>query len=392
MARFFVERGFIFKPLQSDDVRGCLHLPETELLRQMRVITPDGEVHGGADALLYLARALPAGNLLRTLMDLPGAKALMRRLYAFVARNRGCAAGHCTIERTRRLAPSWRAWIPLIVMTGFGLVAGRALPPWVYMWTICIALFFGFKWIVFQKSMQRGAQPHPQRTAGFLFGWIGMDAANFFRNEKLPTVPALKEWLVAWIKIAAGIGLIWIVPRWALPIDPLLAGWIGMLGLVLVLHFGFFELLALNWQRAGINALPLMQAPIKAQSLGEFWGRRWNTGFHQLANEFAFRPLGRVFGLRFATLFVFALSGLLHDLVISVPARGGYGLPTAYFLIQGLGILFEHTTFARRRGLGRGWRGWLFTVVITAGPAFWLFHPPFIQNVMIPFLKSLNAL
>jgi hypothetical protein len=47
---------------------------------------------------------------------------------------------------------------------------------------------------------------------------------------------------------------------------------------------------------------------------------------------------------------------------------------------------------ARLRGLGRGWRGWLFTVVVAAVPAFWLFPPPFVQNVILPMLAFIGAL
>jgi hypothetical protein len=128
-----------------------------------------------------------------------------------------------------------------------------------------------------------------------------------------------------------------------------------------------------------------------ACSLVEFWGKRWNTAFHELAHRFTFRPLRRVTGLSVATSLVFLLSGLVHELVISLPAHGGYGLPTAYFLIQGLGVIGEHSTFGRRLGLGRGLRGWLFTFVVATGPVFWLFHPPFIQNVILPMLRAIDA-
>jgi alginate O-acetyltransferase complex protein AlgI len=94
-----------------------------------------------------------------------------------------------------------------------------------------------------------------------------------------------------------------------------------MFGTVLLLHFGLFQLLALAWQRTGIPVKPLMCAPLLATSLGNFWGACWNTGFHALAHEFAFRPLRRRFGRGFAVLAIFLLSGLVHELVITVPAR-----------------------------------------------------------------------
>ena len=93
-----------------------------------------------------------------------------------------------------------------------------------------------------------------------------------------------------------------------------------------------------------------------------------------------------------ATLAAFLASGLIHELVISVPAQGGYGLPTGYFLLQGLGLLGERARAARRGGLGRGWRGRVFTFLVAAGPAFWLFPPVFVRHVILPMLGAIGAL
>jgi len=89
---------------------------------------------------------------------------------------------------------------------------------------------------------------------------------------------------------------------------------------------------------------------------------------------------------------VFLASGLIHDLVISLPAHGGYGLPTGYFILQGLGITLERSAAGRRLGLQRGFPGWLFMFVVAAGPAFWLFHPPFVLRVILPFMHAIRAL
>ena len=98
-----------------------------------------------------------------------------------------------------------------------------------------------------------------------------------------------------------------------------------------------------------------------------------------------------ILGRSVAVLGVFTVSGLIHDLVITVPARGGYGLPTAYFVLQGVALLFERSGAGRRLKLGRGLRGRLFALAIVAGPAFWLFPPVFVQRVILPMLHAIGA-
>jgi alginate O-acetyltransferase complex protein AlgI len=93
-----------------------------------------------------------------------------------------------------------------------------------------------------------------------------------------------------------------------------------------------------------------------------------------------------------ASLLVFLASGLIHDLVISLPANGGYGLPTGYFVLQGLGVTLERSNLGRYLGMQRGISGWLFMFIVTAGPAFWLFHPPFVLRVILPFMHAVHAL
>jgi alginate O-acetyltransferase complex protein AlgI len=164
--------------------------------------------------------------------------------------------------------------------------------------------------------------------------------------------------------------------------------WLGMCGIALVLHFGLFDALAVLWQRSGVEARPLMDFPPLAESLSEYWGRRWNTAFRDLAHRFVFRPVLRVLGPTGALLGVFMVSGVVHELVITVPAGGGYGGPLLFFLIQAIGALFERTATARQLGLGHGVRGWLFTMVVVIAPLPLLFPPAFIAEIVLPMLRA----
>jgi alginate O-acetyltransferase complex protein AlgI len=219
-----------------------------------------------------------------------------------------------------------------------------------------------------------------------------MDAATFLNPAARPGTPALREWVAAALKTLLGATLFWGVARLAAPASLLAAGWIGLFGLIFLLHFGSFHLVSLAWRSVGIQARPIMDSPIRAASLSELWGRRWNLAFHVLARDLVVGVARNRLGAVGATLLAFAASGLLHDLVISVPARGGYGLPTAYFLLQGLGLLVERSQVGTRLGLRGGPRGRVYALIVAAAPAFWLFHPPFVLRVIVPFMHALGAL
>jgi Membrane bound O-acyl transferase family len=282
--------------------------------------------------------------------------------------------------------------LPLVTLPALILPLRSRMPPWGFMWAMAFALYASCKWLTYWEVRTRSAAIDGRRAIGYLVAWPGMDAASFLGATGTDVAkPAASEWIAAALKTVLGATLTWVVARTALPAYPLAAGWLGMIGLIFVLHFGTFHLLSLGWRSVRVNAMPVMRNPSRSTSLAEFWGRRWNTAFHELAARFTFAPLRRLVGVPGASVLVFLGSGLIHELVISVPAHAGYGLPTAYFVLQGMGIAAERTERGRRLGLGRGVRGWVFTFVVASGPAFWLFHPPFVHTVILPMLAVIGA-
>jgi hypothetical protein len=287
--------------------------------------------------------------------------------------------------------PSWIAGLPICVLPVAAIVCRNLLPAWMFMWILSFAIFVGLKWLTWWTARKRTGD-RTWRSIAYLLAWPGMDAKAFLDERQHVPSPRARMWLWASLEAALGAVLLWVVARLVPQGEPLLRGWFGMVGLILLLHFGTFQLISLMWQRIGVQARPIMSSPLRSTSLGEFWGKRWNLGFRQLAHELIFRPLHRKVGGSVAGFSVFILSGLIHDLVISLPARGGYGLPTAYFVLQGAGVTIEHSTFGKRIGLGHGWIGWVFTALFVGGPAFWLFHPWFVLRVILPFLQAIRAL
>ena len=262
---------------------------------------------------------------------------------------------------------------------------------WLFMWALSFAIFAALKWMTWWTARDRSAAS-VGRSLAYLLAWPGMDAEAFLDESRCPPHPQFREWCWASVKTALGVFLLWVVARRIPAEQALLRGWIGLFGLILLLHFGSFHLIALFWQTMGIDAQPVMSKPILSRTLSEFWGRRWNLGFRQLAHEFIFGPLHKRIGVPAAGLAVFVASGLIHDLVISFPAHGGYGLPTGYFLLQGLGVTLERSHLGARIGLQAGSQARIFAIVVTAAPAFWLFHPLFVQRVILPFLQAIGAL
>ena len=383
-------RDFQFEPLQTERVRTLLGMSKTETPKEMVVLTRDNRRFGGANAIVYLASRVWWAQPFYWLAHIPGTKRLLRFTYETLAVRRYCITGNCSTRPANGRTNGWIATLPLIIFPALSFAARPFLPVWAFMWLLAFAMFFGCKWLTLRDAGTTTATF--KRKIGYLLFWIGMDAKRFLRDDNRPEKPQLREWIEAIAKTCLGSALVWGVARYVPADKPLLVGWTGLFGSVFLLHFGSFHLLALAWQRSGVAAEPIMHAPARATSLTEFWSQRWNRGFQKLAHHYVFKPLHRHIGIRAAMFLVFVLSGLIHDAVISVPARGGYGLPTIYFALQGLGILIERSGFARIAQLDRDWRGWFFTVIITAGPVFWLFHPPFITNVILPFMKAIHAI
>ncbi len=380
--RTYLQRhGLELVPLQG--VEAARLPPGEDSMEEMKVLTRDGVVHGGADALVYLAGLNRWGGVVRFFACLPGVLPLLRRGYRWVAANRRCLNGQCIRQRPLKrvdwLAP---ALLPLLA----GIITWQAAP-WVMMWSMAVAIFAGCKWITLRE------QPAgcPLRAGAYLLLWPGMDARRFLDEITIPPRPAARSWAAAFLKMLFGIALLWGGVR-SVPPVPLLQGWVGMIGIIFILHFGFFHLVALAWQTLGVQAAPLMRWPLAAGTLGEFWGARWNRGFHDLAHRHVFLPLRVRYGVTAAVLLAFLASGLVHEAVITLPAGSGFGLPTTYFLLQGVGMMAQKSRFGKAAHLAYGWRGRLFTGLLLIGPVFALFPPPFVRRVILPFLEVLHAL
>jgi len=95
----FEKRGFGLAALQDPRVAALLALPPEQLLREMRVVTSDGEIYGGANAIVYLARQVWWAWPLCAAARLPGVPRILDAGYRWFADHRHCSPGACSVAR-----------------------------------------------------------------------------------------------------------------------------------------------------------------------------------------------------------------------------------------------------------------------------------------------------
>jgi hypothetical protein len=298
---------------------------------------------------------------------------------------------HTSVDRLHQMA-KYSIAVGAVLAGSIALLPLRSrIPAWAEMWFLAACLFAFFKWLTWTRRSAKNRNTGAKRRLGFLFGWAGLDVEEFCTPAPFANKVAASEWAVAALKSVCGAALLWgLIPRLR-DYPPVVVGGIGFAGVLVFLHFGLFHLLALAWRRSGVGVEPIMRSPLLATSLAEFWGQRWNRAYRRVSFDFFFRPAVSRMGVVTGTLMAFFASGIIHDLVISVPARAGYGGPTAYFVIQGLGLLLERTAAWRRLTSRFPVCGWFYTLVFLIGPVGLLFHEPFLTRVIVPFLEVIGA-
>lgn len=202
----------------------------------------------------------------------------------------------------------------------------------------------------------------------FTFLWFGMDPIPF----------AAKRRQVTWKKDAA-IGLCCVLVGLGVSVgvaymdtDLIL---IMFVPLSIAFHYGALRLLTAFWRLQGFAVRPLFRNPLLSLGLADFWAKRWNLSFSQMMVRAVQRPVRVSLGPRAAMFTVFLVSGLLHELAITLPVQSGYGLPTLYFVLHGIIVLLEPDT----------WPVWLkrpLALLIVIVPMPFLFPTVFTEQVI----------
>jgi predicted DCC family thiol-disulfide oxidoreductase YuxK len=97
-AKTLRRRGFEPAALQEPWVAEKLQMPISELLADIRLLTPEGKVISGADVYLYAARRIWWAWPFYAVFSLPGFNWLIRAGYRWFARNRYCISHACKLR------------------------------------------------------------------------------------------------------------------------------------------------------------------------------------------------------------------------------------------------------------------------------------------------------
>jgi hypothetical protein len=285
------------------------------------------------------------------------------------------------------------AWVIVIVTVWVSTVVTSDQAPLMRMVVIVFLQLLSMKIVVAAESYSGGNRLKFFQWMAFALGWFGMRPVVF---EKLPS-PSLTFMHIALkgvVRIVIGFLLLYLST--ILEQYPLLTGFflsqlLLLAGLSLILHFGILNLSTAAWRALGVNVSELFRSPFRSKSLKEFWGKRWNIAFSEMTALIAYRPLKTKIGVEKAVIVSFLLSGLLHEIAISLPVRVGYGLPLIYFGIHAFAMHLEAKSpliqkIIRHKFLSHVW---VMTLLVLPMPL--LFHPAFMQHVLIPLRTLLLA-
>jgi hypothetical protein len=270
------------------------------------------------------------------------------------------------------------------------------LHPILRMLEIIIVLLLAMK-IIVTGEIQVKSKEKLSFTRWILFslGWVGMRPEVFQRRGTQGKEEAKDYILFGVSSFVTGLMIIMIIRfaepyiNFSIPFTFYSTALLILLAFSLILHFGLLSISTGFWRIIGFPTKQLFKSPASSLSLEEFWGKRWNVAFSEMTAIVIFKPIASASSKNVGLLAAFVFSGILHELAISVPVDRGYGLPTLYFIIQGIAILIEShlnkiSAFLKQTLVAKLW-----TVFWLVAPLLILFHNEFLRKVIFP-IAGLN--
>lgn len=303
-------------------------------------------------------------------------------------------AGYILPYITSRPAARWIAWIICIATVIFTSAVTNDASPLIRMVAIVSLQLLSMKIIVAVESYPSKMRLNPIQWSAFALGWFGMRPTLF---EVFPAPSQRLPYATLALRGISRIVLGFVLVCLSAIIEAtnssfmVIADLALLAGISFILHFGILNLSTAYWRWWGVNVKELFRSPYKSRSLNEFWGKRWNLAFSEMTTLIAYRPLKIKIGKTGAMMISFLLSGVLHEIAISLPVKAGYGLPMLYFALHGIVMYTEEKSkwvqkILANKILSHIWvMGWLIL------PIHLLFHTAFMQCVLKPLRTLLTG-
>ena len=276
-------------------------------------------------------------------------------------------------------------WAPSVVVVAVMAGFSADLAPAMRLLLAALVLYGCFKFAAIAKQQGLWVTLRPEARFWYLTAWPGMDLKPFAPGARSKEAPA------AWLgrgALCMALGAALLAATVAFNFGDWLSGWLGIASLLLLVHFGWADILSWTLRQRGFPVRRLFNPPEQSRGLNDFWTRRWNVAFVEM-DQILFMPrLRRWFGA-FAPVAMLVLSGLLHELAISYPAGAGWGLPLLYFAVHGVGMQFERSSWFKARSMtfARWW-----TRILVLAPVGLVFHRPFRDALPLHLVELLKGM
>lgn len=269
----------------------------------------------------------------------------------------------------------WLAGGLLLCVTA---MVNKELHPLVRMVLFCTFMLGWMKCIVYTEwQRQTGKRLTYARWLMFSTLWFGMDPGVWSGKKKV--IAWHSHFLIGMLYLTAGITLcallVYSNVQWLIT---------SFIALSLIFHYGVLRWLVAFWRALGIPVRALFRNPLGAIKLSDFWSKRWNLAFSQMMARAVQKPLRPLIGNRWAVFVVFIVSGILHEIAITLPIQGGYGLPTLYFTLHGSFVIFENKI--TNNLISR-----VVTLLLIIVPLPLLFPSQFTHQIIFPCLNAVGS-
>ena len=239
--------------------------------------------------------------------------------------------------------------------------AGASSPTVAAVWCVCVLacsalVFFEQDHVVRALTFTCGSLI-ALRTYSYCFAAAPCGLADFLRFLSVgmlrpylvysPTPPlsvrASLPWELLRMTVASGMVVItWLVARQLITVGPGRHSWL-VNHLILVVGFtivmtSFGQASLALWRLMGLRVQPVARQIWLARTPADFW-RRWSWPMHHWLYQYVYLPCGGRRRVALSVLAVFAVNGILHEVLAFVATGRLTGHQSAFFGISAVGVL-----------------------------------------------------